>query len=169
MQSWERFEISKIRVKISDGMWCLLLVFLNNPSLYVFILIARFRRRRSRMIRIIVTSITSRLLEWLFSRSNLNSLLWCSERREAVRRRSLFFQGLLAGSQGYIHQTPSAPIVSLHLRSSGDLQDPFRPFMHIFKYRPLRKFFTTSLRAASFIFHLKCSKILMEMNKSPYI
>lgn len=79
--------------------------------------------------------------ERLFSRSNLNSLLGMAN-GEAVSRRSLFFHGLLAGSRGYIHQTPSAPIVSLHLRSFDDLQDPFRPFMHTLKYRPLRKFFT---------------------------
>lgn len=33
-------------------------------------------------------------------------------------RHSLFSHGLLAGSRGRIHQTPSASIVSLHLRSS---------------------------------------------------
>lgn len=76
----------------------------------------------------------------LFSRSNLNSLLGMAN-GEAVLRCSLFFHGLLAGSRGYIHQTPSAPIVSLHLRSFDDLQDPFRPFMHTLKYRPSRKFF----------------------------
>lgn len=82
----------------------------------------------------------------LFSQSNPNSFFFSmvdgepGERGERVPHCSLFFHGLLAGSQGYIHQTPSAPIVSLHLRSSDDLHEPFRPFMHMFKYRQSRKF-----------------------------
>jgi len=85
----------------------------------------------------------------LFSRCNLNSLSGSPDAANdmALPRRSLFFHGLLAGSQGYIHQTPSAPIVSLHLRSSNDLQDPFRLFMHTFKYRQSRKFPAHSWRA----------------------
>lgn len=87
------------------------------------------------------------------------------------RRRSLFFQGLLAGSWGYIHQTPSAPIVSLHLRSSGDLQDPFdRLCICLSTDRgesSLRIFACTSLSFISrIITRFKRSKILKKTDKS---
>lgn len=106
------------------------------------------------MIRIIITSIMA-TTKRLFSQSNPNSFFFGMvdgepARGERVPHCSLFFHGLLAGSQGYIHQTPSAPIVSLHLRSSDDLHGPFRPFMHMFKYRPSRKFFASVFAPRSF-------------------
>ena len=136
-------------------------VFLGSPRV---LLIVRFRRTCLRMICIIITSIMARRL---FSRSNLNSLFSMAN-GEAVSRRSLFFHGLLAGSWGYIHQTPSAPIVSLHLRSFDDLQDPFRPFMHTLKYRPSRKFFMRTLYVAflSLVQWLHERRILKEITNT---